>query len=155
MTPQEGADCSDAETLKGLLERVQAAAGPDRELDFDLARWRGWTEHDDKDDPVFTGKVSTWWAEPGCEWSTTSVPPCVTGSVDAALALVEQVLPGWDLELETIALGKLGKGYATLRGPNFSDADMSQYVQTDGLPKPAPLAILDALLQASRIKPTT
>jgi hypothetical protein len=78
--------------LLRLAERCEAATGPDRELDDEIARALGWTQHTDEDDPVFVNQTSTWWAEPGREWSTCSVVPSYTASLDAAMTLVPE---GW------------------------------------------------------------
>ncbi len=75
--------------LHDLLTRVEASTGADRELDRDiglaLAKPRG-LRFDERDE--------TWWdhspASGGQRWS----PPAYTASLDAALALVERVLPG-------------------------------------------------------------
>ena len=78
--------------LVGLLERVMAAMGPDRELDADIARVGGY------------GRVAQEWVRDRPEWfaweaDSRSGPwivlPDYTASVDASLALVERVLPGW------------------------------------------------------------
>lgn len=57
-----------------LLERVEGAASPDRDLDDTIARAMGY-------DPV-----------PG--WA-----PHYTSSLDAVLALVEEKLPGWHVAI--------------------------------------------------------
>ena len=68
--------------LQGLLERVEAAPGPDRELDLFIWRW----EHgfnpfkasfSDNKDPIYP----------------------VTTSLEASLALVERVLPTFTVDL--------------------------------------------------------
>jgi hypothetical protein len=72
------------EELRALLDRVQKATGPDRELDKELLwvlgrySWRG----------------MNYWNDTGEMWpSRLSV--FFTASIDAAVALVERVLPGW------------------------------------------------------------
>lgn len=82
--------------LRELIERVEGATGADREIDFDIARWLGWTQHSDAHDPVYTGQVNLWWATPGCPWSTCDHPPEYTKSLDAATTLTTEKLPGWD-----------------------------------------------------------
>lgn len=134
------------ETLKGLLERVRGATGADREIDFDVARWEGWTQHSDADDPVYTGRVSQWWAEPGCEWSTYSQPSYVTRSIDAALELAQRILPGamW-------AVGCMEGGpFCRLVYPNARAGGWGHSVsmEQEGGPPTEALAILSALLSA-------
>ncbi len=72
-----------------LIERLNKVTGPVRELDEDIARFLGWTQHSDEDDPVYGARVSLWWAEPGEDWSTCNVVPYYTSSIDAALALTK------------------------------------------------------------------
>lgn len=81
--------------LQALLSRLEAAQGADRELDAALwlvftpgatrrtlhvPHWKKPYEIDETRDA--TGRLI--------------VVPAVTASIDAALALVERVLPGWD-----------------------------------------------------------
>ena len=77
-----------------LLERVEAASGPDRELDAVL--WLAFT-------PGATRRtlhVPHWQRpydidETRDEKGRLIIVPSYTSSLDAALALVERVLPGW------------------------------------------------------------
>lgn len=75
--------------LEQLLERVKVAKGPDRELDADIAAALGFKiEWKQANYTLEMYPVITW--PPGRE-------PCpqFTTSIDAALALVERVLPGF------------------------------------------------------------
>lgn len=105
--------------LKALLARVEAATGPDRELDAEVCAalaympdaelptlmegwswvWEsGWTFGDGptvKAIPVREGERSMGGA--------TRRPQPITASLDAALALVERVRPGWFWSLGQIA----------------------------------------------------
>jgi len=91
--------------LAELLERVRKATGPDRELDGEIAatlrvgnklpdwaqNWTGeWR-------PTIQGFVVLMQddEQPGPNFSS----PKFTASIDAALALVERVLPGWKVSL--------------------------------------------------------
>ena len=75
--------------LTALLERVEAATGPDREIDTEIARAFGWTPPG-INPALWEGKETpSWWATPGFGM------PAYTSSLDAAIALVERVLPGW------------------------------------------------------------
>lgn len=146
---------ADVDTLKGLLKRVQAI-GPEHSPVLDahlICALIAPVEAFVSLGPISgvpricIGKMSdgrdrVW--EPWLEWRLTHP----TVSIDAAVLLVGHVLPGWDLEFDINGVGGLRKGWATLRGPEFSDSDMSQYAQTDGLPLPPALAICAALLTA-------
>lgn len=68
--------------LEGLIEMVEKATGPDRQLDLDLARALV------PDVIVLRRNDDDTANEPHTYWE-------YTGSTDAALALVEKVLPGW------------------------------------------------------------
>lgn len=72
--------------LAGLLERVKAATGPDRVLDEDLALCFGWSHEVNLEEDY-----ECWRDDAG----KARYLPKVTASVDAALALVERMLPGW------------------------------------------------------------
>lgn len=63
--------------LQGLLERVEAASGADRKLDAAVYE-------------ALTGVTQQWGHNDA---------PRVTGSIDAALALVERRLPGWGVQV--------------------------------------------------------
>src|SRR5882672_6589194 len=64
-----------------LLSRLQAAAGPSRELDAEIALANGWK----KSDPQ-----GYWCAPDGDVWAT---PPRYTESIDAALTLLPEDFP--------------------------------------------------------------
>lgn len=64
-------------TIDELVKRLEAATGPDRELDAEL--------YDAFIEPLTWQVVSD---------SGHQKPPCYTASLDAAVALVERVLPG-------------------------------------------------------------
>lgn len=106
--------------LSELKRRVDEATGPDRELDVDLT--------------IFFG--------PGTSTLLELVFP-LTASIDAAVALIERVLPGWGY---MIAAG-VGVADAFLSasdwptGPEFSGTSTAQSARV-------PLALLSALLAA-------
>lgn len=72
---------SDSLNLEDLIRRVEAAEGPDRELDKSIAR-----------------ALDQWEAEPVTGIAFLCGRP-FTASLDAALALCERVLPGAGLSL--------------------------------------------------------
>lgn len=101
--------------VTGLVERLEKATGGDRGLDALLAQVAGWEWHGDgpvEEYPLWAGH----WVQPGFPMNGTfgirgkglcdcnvidethgndKPPPAYTASLDAALALVERVLPGW------------------------------------------------------------
>jgi hypothetical protein len=91
------------DTLKSLRERCRVAEKADREIDVAILRmlgytWRGmdYWHHDDK--RIWKG--STFF----------------TGSVDAALALVERLLPGWCYSVHRNEDGHFGSVWAPGQG---------------------------------------
>lgn len=94
-------------THADLLARVEAATGPDRELD--AALWLDFT-------PGATRRASTVKSSKGL-WPDYTIDetreaggalivvPAYTASLDAALALVERVLPGWVWSVGNLASG--------------------------------------------------
>jgi hypothetical protein len=122
--------CDQQRSVAELLERVKAATGPDREIDRDLVErfyseavrpeWRsgdGWFHPD-------FGKVRP--ADP------------YTASLDAALALVERVLPGWAWSVGNLRNG--AQCYLMDRPGGV--------LHEPGLAATPPLAVLRALLAA-------
>lgn len=143
--------------LSGLLARVEVAARPDRHLDAAIYDAFG----DDGSRVAF--KVDDWSVEPGLHlsryhdgWLIGRNPqdqyaddlPRYTASIDAALALVEKVMP---LALQAAILqfmheGVVG-GHCWLYGPTTpNDSDIE--LHGEGHAKALPLAILAALLRA-------
>ena len=93
-------------SLSALLERVEGATGPDRELDADL--W--WVlQHRDAERVFNTGALGL----PKVRPATLPIPaglgrsgvqsyaPTYTASIDAALALIGRVKPGMEFHLST------------------------------------------------------
>ena len=70
-------------TLLALADRCEAASGPDRQLDAEIAFATGWRLRD------------AVWRPPGGEWGA-ELPP-FTAMIDAALTLVPA---GWDWRVE-------------------------------------------------------
>jgi hypothetical protein len=104
--------------LSDLIERVEAATGPDRELDYRLAYFLGWRfsgfewakqsrDQDWLSDDEFAtlDEMAGGWKRPDQkEWpypgTNTNEVPLWTASLDAAIGLVERVLPGWAWDVE-------------------------------------------------------
>ena len=127
--------------IASLLERVTAARGPDRVLDLDLARALV------PDVVVLRRNDDDTANEPHTYWEYTA-------SIDAALALVERMLPGWKWGVASVAVKtgeKSPEGY-----PRYGTGFRAHVTQVSALrPMPsvaegptAPLAILVALLRS-------
>ena len=133
-------------TLTSLLSRVRAASGPDRELDADICAhlYGGARVSFDyniqvREDPK--GMLVETDAELGS-------PPHITTSIDAAVALVERVLPG----ANTVGVEKNPKGATAYVARNYVH---SGHWMTEVDAATPPLAILAALLSALEQKEST
>ncbi len=132
--------------LEGLLDRVRAAMGPNRELDHEIALTLR--------SPGFRSQTYPEWAHrsglsPSVMWSCLQYDAggnpekvsAYTSSIDAAVALVERCFPGWKWGVHPHAQAGLYRAHVTKSSPfrpmpNIGDA---------GTP---PLAIVAALLSA-------
>lgn len=124
------------DTLRDLQRRVAAASGPDREIDAGV--WcfeRGYVLRAWNTNTVFWSKVADGMQFNGNDMMR--IVPRYTASLDAAVALLNRVLPGW-----WWALGVSMSGFSTKVGETiFHDKS-----EGDGcLP---PLALCSALLSA-------
>ena len=139
---------SDAEKLRELLERVEAADNFDREIDraigFALDGWRlgRMTGYDDAD-AIITSDGDVFTDKPG------GMYPSFTESLDTAIALVEKVLPdGYDN-----GVYQDGKAGAHILHPNImSFFNIRAFAATPALALCA--ALLKALIAVSEPKPT-
>jgi hypothetical protein len=129
---------ADLDTLKSLRERVIAAEGPDRRLDAELCCAFHLTNLRPAEPDDFEGKYGYSPGNLKCEHGFL-MAEFYTSSIDAALGLVERVLPGvhWDRFTE-------GDVHLYWR-PNI-EADYLMARSPRGLK--TPLAILAALLSA-------
>jgi len=83
------------------------AKGADRKIDAELALVAGWTHEKMK------GDQRPYWRKPGeARQFMRSELPTYTGSVDAAIAFINLVLPGRAAELLREAMSDLGKRFA-------------------------------------------
>lgn len=114
--------------LRGLIERLEKATGPDRELDgamwlhFDQeALYKCWGVRGMR----YAGHVHTK-AEKAAHIKRMSeyYAPAYTASLDAAVALVERVAPGWSWECRASGTGD--KGQATIWNPSRRPGDNDQ-----------------------------
>jgi hypothetical protein len=110
---------TDLPTLASLLERVEKAEGPDRELDAAIWRVLCWSNRD------------------------TIIPrdALLTASLDAALALVEEKLPGCN---GLLMFGEPHRNPIMRLAPLYPDG--RHPVEAGGAT--LPLAVLSALLRA-------
>lgn len=124
--------------MRDLLERVKAATGPDRELDAEIevaARWLEAARIGIK--PEYRAPWRANRAGMVGDGHIDYLAPTFTASLDAALALVERVLPvcGW-------AVGKSPSGIGWARCIKPYQAEFYCEAPT------SPLALLTALLTA-------
>lgn len=143
--------------LTSLRKRVEAATGADRELDARILATLLAKE------PIVIVEQSplngTWCAyslnHAGARrlWETPSPfrqLPGVTASLDAALALVERVLPGWSWSVRRSGFGN--PAGAELWDPRRSPGGGNSHHGVNELGA-APIAILSALLAALSAQP--
>lgn len=143
----------DKARLEALLERVETATGPDRGLDDAIAfatQYRPDSQHDRlgsfADHEAKHNYETAWIAH--APWRSQWDIPFYTGSIDAALALVERVLPGWTVanlsqQDDKSWFCELREGFLT-----SYDRVATSFGAYGKLPLTAPLAILAALLRA-------
>jgi hypothetical protein len=126
---------TDRDDIASLLERVKAATGPDREMDRSI--WRHFN-------PLPAGRASDVVLPPGFGQGALNdaldPTPVLTASTDAALGLVERLMPGWRFAMYTDGEGK-GPCCRAMRG--------DEPVKANCHASTLPLAILAALLTAS------
>lgn len=119
-------------SLTELREKVERASGPDRELDLSIYALL---------DP----------AEPSLALHKLNRLPAITASIDAALALVEQKLPGWVWQLSKIdgvpSRAPLPDCEASVWIPSVRTQKL-RVERANGQGATPPLAILSALLRA-------
>lgn len=125
--------------LQALLERVEAASGPVEEID-NLIWWHFFCPERGKDDAMRVGPMDNVakraaWAR--CFYGTERSTK-FTASLDAAVGLVEKMLPGFDVCLARVS----GEWSADIGPP-----DSFQAASAKSRPTPA-LALIAALLKA-------
>lgn len=109
--------------LQSLLERIKAASGWDSQLDKDILRYLG-----------FTWRGMAYWNNDNQMWKE---PVDFTASTDAALALVERMLPGRSV-IMGVRQTETTRPWARVGAWSMPDATAANL----------PLAILAALLTA-------
>jgi hypothetical protein len=147
----------DAAKLKDLITRVEAATGPDREIDMLLADHlgivaeafsaQGFRFDSDKVDfgvPFFRDPGAC--GGGGFAW----VAPAYTASIDAALALVDRAHPGWRYHIYSAEVFDAKRPFVRLMQPGWSRLSREQQPFGEGRAEAEtlPLAILAALLRS-------
>lgn len=125
------------EALRELVERVERATGPDRELDLLIGRHVAGLTPPSDSDPLRR------WSGPGVAF--LGAVPTYTSSLDAITALIERVLPEWQIEQISWEPVRGGKCIAAIGNFGAGEAyrcAMNKY------PKPPALACCEALLRA-------
>jgi hypothetical protein len=132
-------------TRAELIDHLKAAEGPSRELDAEIAEICGirvernhWTQYTQEWAPY----IYDWM---GCHKHPL---PDFTSSIDAALALVEQCLPGWEL-----GFYKMRTGHTKVEIRRWQDIPPYRYAGVGPIEAPTPpIALLIALLTALTAK---
>lgn len=128
---------SDHATLSALKARVEAATGPDRELDAEIAKAFGWR---------LLGHRRFWEAPKG--WirlqDIEGLPPFAR-SIDYALALFDRELPRWSREVGCSGFGD--PAWCRAWNPMLAPGE-DNTIRADHDCGSEPLAILSALLTA-------
>lgn len=113
--------------MKDLITRIAAAAGPDRSLDVAV--------HEATGLPF----AMEYWSEASTEQTRNlNLVPRYTASLDAAVGLVERVLPGWDWKVAK-------HGTAKVSDPDGVGVSADYICWTAAS---APLALLSAMFKA-------
>lgn len=127
--------------IASLLERVTAATGPDRVLDLDLARALV------PDVVVLRRNDDDTANEPHTYWEYTA-------SIDAALALVERLLPGWSVRIYShpgaayVDIYRLGEYIDLPSGAPVRNISSPYYEAVRINDRHVALAIVEALLRS-------
>ena len=138
---------TDITTLESLRQRVREASGPDRQIDIAIFKWQ-YPEYEN----FIKGRGGLIHPNDGCDarvlsdvrWSP------YTASIDAALGLVEKVLPGWRFR----NMHTPDKDAHHLNPERWYVVQLCPSLYMSGVTAKAlsktnlPLAILDALLTA-------
>jgi hypothetical protein len=149
-------------THADIIKRLEAATGPDRGLDGIIARdVEHWIPHFDLDgdDLLDWPDMGGHWHSPGdpsafrCAIVDGALePPHYTASIDAALALVERMLPGWGWNISCPdKYYNETNFYALVVSDEDNGAEEPWDIERDVFEasgKTAPLAILLALFRA-------
>lgn len=120
-------------TIPELIEKLEKATGPDRELDADIA---------------ITLKLIAereWWS---VNYLSGDMIPAYTASIDAAVQLCERVLPGWVIDFISQDFMSVPEGY---RGIGWTVEIINQ-VRVQGQSSKPSIALCIAILRALQPK---
>lgn len=131
---------TDRDDIASLLERVKAATGPDRALDWYVADATGHQS--------FNTSIQGMWPPFMKGSRADKAVPTYTASIDATLALVERMLPGWKWHFWCDGVFGAETPRAILMEPSFArlSREDKPYERAQGSGATPPLAILAALL---------
>ena len=108
-----------------IIASLEAATGPDREIDAEICVALGYVCHAGTgvvtniraaDDGEAPDPEDLYYAVDGVD-DCIERTPCLTGSLDAVIALVERMLPGAEFELTTIY--NIAQATLPLNGPDY------------------------------------
>lgn len=132
-------------TLAEIRDMLDAATGPSREIDGSIARAFKLFPEYCLDGPELCGDAAAWAG--GGEWW---IAPRYSSSIDAALALVARLLPGWETcnASQGRLLGhKTSTWYWEIWNPEYEEDDGHSGRCGESAPT-APIGILKALVTA-------
>lgn len=131
-----------------IIERLEKADGPSRKLDRDIAKAEKWYPDDIQDVGFYIDPAK------GCRGGEIYTPPAYTASLDAAIALVERMLPGWTTKHHTAdsTPGQQRWHFYVARHPADRDGARSPH-EFCGIGSPV-IALLIALFRALEAKET-
>lgn len=138
--------------LTGLIERLEKATGPDREIDRDIGlAIDGWVYLPDDHEVALRFPEYPWLQAHNEIFADSdgALPPAAyTESIDDALALVERKLPGWQWEIGTWSYPEPGRRFSArvARPTDYPDHSLGIDAWHDSGETPA-IALCLALLR--------
>lgn len=119
-----------------IIERLEKAEGPDRAIDVAIAlATKDYSERAYQSDKMMRPKGTEYTVE---RFLSDRLSSRYTGSLDAAIALVERMLPGWKWSLDS-------EGRATLWNGRFG---LERYKTIDDGGRSSPAALLITMFRA-------
>lgn len=132
-----------------IIKRLEEADGPDRALDAHiLVSVNGVTMHKDSDP---SEGIFAFWQDGVCHNCTRWDE--LTASIDAAVALVELMLPGWFWRCGRTSLFPNGWAFLAKHAPDHCDRG-DEFAAADGKAQTPAIAILLSLFRALEAKDT-
>lgn len=135
--------------IEALIERMEKLDGPDREVDA----WIGYHTNLVVDEMSWREKIDRFGIEHAVKSATShqnvwsSALPAYSASLDAVIALVEKVLPGWYWRVGRTSLFPNGWAYISRTHPSHCDRE-DEAACADGKAANPAIALLLALLRA-------